>query len=201
MSLCRTISGLPIPSSEVRVNTALRPYLVSAAASIGILSLLVFLFALWANRDTSIYAAGYTESGFSKIREGMAFAEVQRLVGAPLSVAANAAPEVWFYEQPGAAEKSSETTACAPSGSEGEVEFDSQATVARFSGKCAERLSLGLTKEDVVHLLGEPSRNRPALAKTLWYTALGNAGTSRVRVIELDDADRVSRIIAYTTHD
>lgn len=183
------------------MNRALRPYLVSATVSIGVFSLALCLFALWANRDTSIYAPGYSESAFSRIREGMPFTEVQRLVGDPLSVHADAAPEIWFYGQGESAKTPKQLTTCVPSDLEGVVEFGSRATVVQFSGRCSEKLSPGLSKEAVSRLLGEPLWKKPARAKTLWYSALGNAGVSRVRIIVLDEADRVSTVIRYTTHD
>ena len=164
------------------------------------MALLLLMAGLWLNRDTSTYADGFSESGFSEIEEGMPYEQVHALVGAPLSMDPQPVLETWYYseDQP---EQEDGTWVFNLFGPLGEVRFDEQGRVVSFSGEGTEQLRAGLSKAEVRKLLGSPSNTRPARSKLLHYSSPGNAGVYRARIVELDEADRVSRVIHYTTHD
>lgn len=183
------------------MRTGLRHVLVAGSMTVVVLGLLLVVAWLWLNQDTSTYADGFSESGFSQIEEGMPYEEVHALVGAPLSQDAEPTLETWYYstDQPGQQEDG--TWVFDLFGPLGKVRFDDQGRVVSYSGEGTEPLRAGLSKEEVRRLLGSPSSVRPARSKLLHYSSPGNAGVYRARMVELDEDGRVSRIIRYTTHD
>jgi len=183
------------------MRTGIRRLLLAVLATLAALALLVAVSRLWLNRDTSTYAAGFTEAGFSQVREGMSLSEVQSLLGEPLSLDRDPARETWFYSEDQPAQEKKGVWVFRLFGSLGRVEFDHQGHVVSFSGDGTEQLRSGLSREQVLRLLGPPSSKQPARSKILHYSSPGNAGIYRARALELDGNDRVSRIIRYTIHD
>ena len=183
------------------MRTGPRRVVVAGAMTIVVLGLLLVVAWLWLNRDTSTYADGFSESSFSQVEEGMPYEEVHALVGSPLSVDAEPVLETWYYftDQPGQQEDG--TWIFDLFGPLGKVRFDDQGRVVSYSGEGTDQLRVGLSKEEVRRLLGSPSNARPARSKLLHYSSPGNAGVYRARMVELDEDDRVSRVIRYTTHD
>lgn len=183
------------------MRTALRRVLMAGSMTMVVLGLLLVVAWLWLNQDTSTYADGFSESDFSKIERGMSYEEVHALVGAPLSEDAEPILETWYYfkDQPGQQEDG--TWVFDLSGPLGKVRFNDRGRVVSYSGEGTEPLRAGFSKEEVRRLLGSPSSVRPARSKLLHYSSPGNAGIFRARMVELDEDDRVSRIIRYTTHD
>jgi outer membrane protein assembly factor BamE (lipoprotein component of BamABCDE complex) len=178
-----------------------RRLLLAATVTLAALGLLLAGSWLWLNRDTSTYAPGFTDSGFSKIREGMTAEQVRSLLGEPLSMNLDPARETWFYLEDQPNQQQKEAGVFKLFGSLGRVEFDPQGRVAGISGDGLKGLRVGLSREEVLRLLGPPSNKQPARAKTLHYSSPGNAGIYRARALELDEKDRVTRIIHYTIHD
>lgn len=183
------------------MRTGLRRVLVSGAVTVGVLALLLQMAGLWLNRDTSTYADGFSESGFSEIEEGMPYEQVHALVGSPLSLDSQPVLETWYYSEDQPGQQEDGTWVFDLFGPLGKVRFDEQGRVVSFSGEGTEQLRAGLSKEEVRRLLGPPSNTRPARSKLLHYSSPGNAGVYRARMVELDEDDRVSRVIRYTTHD
>jgi outer membrane protein assembly factor BamE (lipoprotein component of BamABCDE complex) len=64
----------------------------------GLLVLALLVIAGWflLYRDTSIYAPGFTQRAFDKVRPGMTQSEVRQLLGEPLGVRDRA----WYYSDP-----------------------------------------------------------------------------------------------------
>lgn len=183
------------------MNPLPRRILLTSVVTVAGLGVLWSVAWLWLNRDTTTYAEGFTESGFSEIELGMSYEQVRSLIGEPLSRQVEPVLETWYYSsgQPGRQENGARIFNLF--GPLGEVRFDEAGRVVRFSGEGTERLRGGLSKEEVRQLLGSPSSTQPARSKLLHYSSPGNAGIYRARMVELDENGRVSRIIRYTTHD
>lgn len=183
------------------MGTVLRRVVLTVAVALVSFGVLWAVSWLWFNRDTSTYAEDFTEGGFSQIEEGMPFEEVHALLGDPLIMKIDPAPETWYYSQKQPGRQDGGVWVFRLSGSLDRVEFDEQGRVIDFSGQGTEQLSAGLSKEQVLELLGSPSSMQPARTKLLYYSSPGDAGVYKARGLELDENDRVSRIIRYTLHD
>ncbi|MCP3998249.1 MAG: hypothetical protein GY722_24780 [bacterium] len=116
------------------------------------------LFAL--SGEDTVYAPGYSTSGFRAVRPGATEAEVIDLIGLPLS-------EVWIYET--------------ASGDSERVIFESSRVVAFIpdEAEISDALTVGLSYREVVELVGATSKN--------WiYSKARNNGSYRVRLLKLE---------------
>ena len=59
----------------------------------------------------------------------------------------------------------------------------------------------GMTADQVLEILGEPSRRDGPVAMTLHYSSPGGDGEFRARIVAIDPQDRVCDIIAYQFFD
>jgi outer membrane protein assembly factor BamE (lipoprotein component of BamABCDE complex) len=155
----------------------------------------------WYNRDTTKYAAGFTEEKFQKLKPGMGLAEVYSLLGRPLVVRQEASPAQWcfgestFVRKDGAyvLEDFLSPPRC--------VVFDEIGVVLKTTGIGMAGIQPGMSAEQVLALLGEPDRRSPAVALTLHYTTPGGEGIFRGRIVAVNAKNRVSKVTSYEFHD
>lgn len=146
-------------------------------------------------RDASLYAPGFSESAFSQVRIGMSAQDVYSLLGEPLSISYESFPETWLYDR--------ELHKASPDAFEpyDRVEFDANGVVATCFVEHHKRCRAGMSRQEVVAALGEPSKLVRASAKALYYSSPGSYGVHRARILEMNKSDRVVNVVRYTTHD
>lgn len=155
----------------------------------------------WYNRDTTNYAAGFTQESFQKLKPGMGLNEVYSLLGRPLAERQEASPAQWCFGESTMIRKGSayvlENFLSAPRC----VAFDETGVVLKATGSEMADIRPGMTAEQILVLLGEPDRRSPAAAITLHYTTPGGEGLFRGRIVAVDAKNRVSDVISYEFHD
>jgi outer membrane protein assembly factor BamE (lipoprotein component of BamABCDE complex) len=157
----------------------------------------------WTGRDTTIYAAGFTEEAFGRLRLGMEVEEVYSLLGEPLAMRQEDSRPKWCYGEVGSADGAGRKPLvfrgflaeprC--------VVFDNDSTVARVTGDGMTVIKQGMTETDVLTHLGEPQRRNAAVSVTLHYTEPGGEGLFRGRIVAIDDSKRVADIFSYQFYD
>jgi outer membrane protein assembly factor BamE (lipoprotein component of BamABCDE complex) len=155
----------------------------------------------WSSRDTTVYAPGFNEEAFQRLKPGMELAEVYSLLGEPLAVRQEDSPERWCYGEAPMVRKGStfvvqsffRTPRC--------VSFSEAGVVLTVSGEGMAAIQEGMTAEEVLQLLGEPDRRGPAASRTLHYTSPGGEGLFRARIVAVDTSNRVSKVISYQFYD
>lgn len=129
------------------------------------------LFELLYERDTAVYALGYTDRAFRQIKQSMTSQEVLSLLGVPLE-------EQWYYRQEQGTFR---------------IWFDKEYVgddpfYFYTTEKTRSSVQKGMTKTEVLNLLGNPT-------KKYWiYSKSSDSGSYRVRVIILRD-DKVAKKI------
>jgi outer membrane protein assembly factor BamE (lipoprotein component of BamABCDE complex) len=163
----------------------------------GLLIAAIILIWYWLYRDTTIYAAGFTEQKFSQLKEGMTDEEVFTLLGPPLSTESRVIEEVLIYNgasaENGRAAKVKPVTAKIVLGSDGrvsEIAYDSTGGARP-----------GMSKGEILEVLGAPTRIERSSATSLSYSRPGGEVIFRGRVIEIGPDGRVHRLIRYEFHD
>lgn len=155
----------------------------------------------WSARDTTLYAAGFSEEAFGRVTVGASVATVYSLVGEPLLVRPEWSPTRWCYEgSPASRGPGGEHVVANIFTPPACVLFDERNLVSGVTGNPGV-VAPGLTTEAVRALLGEPSEVYPAVAKTLHYTAPGGDGLFRARVVALSEDDHVAEIVTYQFYD
>lgn len=167
--------------------------------SLFVLALMLCLLAAFSwfllYRDTSLYAPGFSESSFSKVRIGMSVREVYSLLGEPVSISYENFPETWLYDRE-LHKVNSDTFKPYD-----RIEFDAKGVVATCFVEHHKRCRAGMSRQEVVAALGKPSKLAKASAKALYYSSPGSYGVHRARILEINDKGRVVNVVRYTTHD
>ena len=96
-----------------------------------------FVLAQLAAKEDTVYAPGFADTAFRRVRRGMSEAEVIRAVTLPLG-------EVWFYDD-------GSVTGAAVGFTGDRVDYADQETHPLLA-----RVAVGTTKDEVRKLLGEP---------------------------------------------
>jgi outer membrane protein assembly factor BamE (lipoprotein component of BamABCDE complex) len=158
---------------------------------LGIALLLVASTLLWTVRDTTIYAKGFSDEAFRKVRVGSHLSEVVALLGPPLAEREENTPLSWCYQGEEAPRGNSEVC----------ISFEPTLTVSRVTGEGRSGVVVGQHAKDVQRLLGEPTVKHGASVRTLFYSKPGQGGVFFARYITLDRDDRVARVVTYSFHD
>ena len=84
-------------------------YIVWSIAIVALIIIVVTLIFIYGNLDT-LYASGYSHSGFNAIKVGMKKDEVENLIGIPLHISTvnnenlateSSSKEIWIYSKQG----------------------------------------------------------------------------------------------------
>lgn len=156
---------------------------------------------LWQNRDTTVYSDRFSEELFRQLKPGMELQEVYALLGQPLGFRPENSPERWCYgsvEAPRRGQRFTFEQSLAPPRC---VLFDEAGAVIRTTGAKTVNVRKGMAAKEVLQLLGQPDRRKPASIMTLHYTAPGGEGLFRGRIVAIDVRNRVSDVISYEFYD
>jgi len=159
----------------------------------------LFLFYLL-SRDTTSYAPGFSEQRFSRITVGMKIEEVDSILGQPLSSEAVEPGEVWIFGEPERAEGGRGTGLEYQLFGVPVVHFDLNEKVVKSFG--TDLIRPGMSKEEVVSLLGDPAKvhlSRDTLR--LYYSWPNTYGRYEARIIGVDGAGLVTAVYRYTTYE
>lgn len=159
----------------------------ACVAGLAIISVISFY------QNNTIYPEGYSEEEFHTLRPGVTEEEVYRRLGPPLARVEEFNPETWYYNVKSGKGNFNLTGSA-------KVEFNLRSQVARIFGE-AGSLTEGMSKTEVLQVLGDPQMTRPASDVILYYSQSGGAGFHEVRIIELDAGGRVVRLVAQRDHD
>lgn len=156
---------------------------------------------LWQSRDTTLYSDRFNEELFRQLKPGMELQEVYALLGQPLGFRPENSPERWCYGnaeilregQRFIVEDFLSPPQC--------VLFDETGTVLGTTGAKMARISKGMSAKEVLRVLGQPDRRKPASVMTLHYTTPGGEGLFRGRIVAIDARNRISDVISYEFYD
>ncbi|HYH45335.1 MAG TPA: hypothetical protein VEG34_06570 [Thermoanaerobaculia bacterium] len=155
----------------------------------------------WQRRDTTVYAKQFSEERFRQVKPGMEIQEVYALLGQPLSFRPENSSERWCYGEAEAHRKGNvyvvENFLSVPHC----ILFDENGMVDGVTGDKLSRLTKGMTQQEVLGLLGQPSSRQPAISMTLHYTLPGGDGLFRWRTVAVDSHKRVNKIIIDEFYD
>ena len=152
----------------------------------------------WITKDRTIYASGFREEVFDKIRPGMSRARVEELLGKPILEQDDPFPETWFYRESVSPGESRVFRIFQPSES---VSFDPSGRVIKISGIPAERLRGASNRASVLRALGSPHRQVKARVKCAYYSRSSPSGLYKARIIAYTVDDVVAEIFTYETYD
>jgi outer membrane protein assembly factor BamE (lipoprotein component of BamABCDE complex) len=182
---------------KVTLKWALRILTVSAVAAVALTAAALW----WSNRDTTIYASGFTEAAFRQLKPGIGLEDVYSLVGQPLATRQENSPERWCYGEPTMVRDGSTYVFQDFFGTPRCVFLSEAGVVLRATGDRMEEIHEGMTTDEVLERLGKPDRRSPAAAKTLHYTEPGGDGLFRARIVAVDARNRVSNVVSYQFYD
>jgi outer membrane protein assembly factor BamE (lipoprotein component of BamABCDE complex) len=156
------------------------------------------LFGAWyyLYRDTSIYASRFSEERFVRVRVGMPASEVIDLLGPPLSIDQSISRESWTYVT-----SSGEKRGSIAEGELSQIAFSETGHVIFVSGRAAGLVKIGWSRLDVKNLLGSPRWHSGPRSKVMHYSRPANYGVFNARIIELDEDEIVTGLVAYRTSD
>ena len=168
------------------------------------LSVSVMLFYAWYNRDTTLYAKGYSDSAFGAITIGMSEARVYEILNQPLYAQEHNHPETWYYTDGVRKVTWRELfTGADRSLKEGieYITFSKQGLVDRVQGGSLSEIQPGMTRAQTIDLLGKPLKETPRTAKVLHYSSPSDTGVYHAKVVSIDDDGLVSGVTTYEIHD
>lgn len=172
-------------------------------ALLGVLFLLVLAVGIgiwWSGRDTTIYAAGFDEEAFRHLKPGMSVEEVHELLGEPLATRQENGKASWCYGEEPMSRRGSTYVVNHYFRPSRCVFFD-QARVFDTTGDEMDSVVSGMTREEVLTVMGEPSYRAVATNQTLHYSKPGGEGRFRARIVGLDQEHRVSEVVSYRFFD
>lgn len=73
--------------------------------------------------------------------------------------------------------------------------------VVGTTGDDMDAVAPGMTDEEVLAAMGEPTYRAAATAQTLHYSKPGGEGLFRARIVRLDQDHRVSEVVSYRFFD
>jgi outer membrane protein assembly factor BamE (lipoprotein component of BamABCDE complex) len=171
---------------------------------LGVLLTIVFALGVsfwWSGRDTTIYAKGFDEDAFRQVKPGMEIDQVHRLIGEPLAARQENGKAKWCYGKESMEQLGSTTVVnhlfCASRC----VLLDETGKVVDTTGDDMEGVRSGMTSEEVLAALGEPSYRAAPTDQTLHYSKPGGEGLFRARIVGLGQDHRVSEVISYEFFD
>lgn len=122
-------------------------------------------------------------------------AQVENLLGPPLSQRVESRAATWWYGEEG---KSDETLLVQ---SPTAVSFNSSGEVETIWGTISEVLEQGMSQEQVADLIGKPDRISPASETVAHYSSPAPFGRYRARIVSYDARGVVVKISAYDIYD
>lgn len=148
--------------------------------------------------DDTIYASGYSDEGFSRIKVGMAAAEVRSLVGEPLGVTPSDPIEVWYY--PSDRKEMGDLIRCSPRTLGPIVYFAVDGDAIAATG--TESVAAGMSRGQVERALGSPD-DRLVSRDTvrLHFSEPSAQGRFNARIVGLNEEGKVTNIYRYTLYE
>jgi outer membrane protein assembly factor BamE (lipoprotein component of BamABCDE complex) len=150
----------------------------------------------------TIYASGYSQAQFDKIRAGMSESEVNLLLGQPFLSSTQHWSEVWMYS-PVQTNKPARNSFDL-FGSFSRLKFDESGRVLSMSGNYLSGNFVGKTKMEVTNLIGAPSEQEVKSFQVLLFYSKPDhrgSGTYKQRVVALDATGKVSSTRKETFYD
>jgi len=158
--------------------------------------------------EQTTFSNGYSGRKFKQIKQGMTVEEVVSLMGTPLTQTTQQWLEVWSYWPPESQSNGSRTKdgsfTYSLFGKATNLRFTESGSVAAASGDYLEGDFVGLTKQQVLGRIGEPSRRELRQFEVIYhYTAPGksSSGTYKRREVHFDATNRVSSVVAAMHYD
>lgn len=183
------------------MRTALR-WLLGGLVAFVVLALLTLGFGIWWNsRDTTLYASGFSEDAFQRLEPGMSIDRVYALLGQPLSTRQEDIPEEWCYGESPLSVRGSAFVVQEVFRESRCVQFNEAGQVIAVTGDGMDAIQHKMTAQEVLGLLGEPTRRGSTVVQTLHYTQSGGEGLFRGRIVALNGSGRVSDVISYQFYD
>jgi len=173
-------------------------------ALLGVLLILVLAVGVgiwWSGRDTTVYADGFDEEAFRQLEPGMEIGEVHGLLGEPLATRQEDGRAKWCYGEEPMSRRGSTYVVNHVFRPSRCVLFDGAGKVVDTTGDDMGSVRPGMTGEEVLAALGEPSYQAAATDQTLHYSKPGGEGLFRARIVGLDENRRVSEVVSYQFFD
>jgi outer membrane protein assembly factor BamE (lipoprotein component of BamABCDE complex) len=180
----------------------LRRWSIRIVLSLGGLVLIVAALSFWWSfRDTTVYASGFTEEAFKRLKPGMKIEGVYALLGPPLDSRPEDSRERWCYDEQPLTRRDGAYALRDALSSPNCVVFDEAKRVLAVTGDELGSIRKGMAAEEVLELVGEPHRRVPAASLTLHYSRPGGDGLFRGRIVAVSRDRRVSDVISYQFYD
>lgn len=173
-----------------------RKLVAYASLTVCLVAFIVYAW-YWLYRDTTVYASGFSEEKFSRIEVGMPREAVDSLLGPPLHIDSQVVEEKWLYY----ASSVSHHGDAAGASMRTEIVLDRNARVSRIDLDLTKKARVDMTVEQLLDVLGAPSRIEPIQRTVLSYSSPGGEVIFRGRAVELSADGHVRRIIKYQFHD
>lgn len=155
-------------------------------------------FGIWYSRDRSAYAPGYSEEKFSSVKIGMGESEARELLGLPLVESEDAFPETWYFDEV-------KPTKLFPTFRLADrrkaVVFDAGGHVVEVRGIESTEARQAKSKDEIRHVLGEPSAVIHERARCAHYSSPPAFGRFSARILAISREGRVAQVFAYDTYD
>ncbi len=149
---------------------------------------------------------GYSEQKFRQLKQGMSPEEVRALMGAPWATTTQSWSEVWSYfpreSQSSAIQGRDGSVSYNLFGKASNLRFAESGIVAAHSGDYLEGDFKGLTKQQVVARIGEPTRRELKQFEIIYhYTKPGKSGTYKKREVHFDSSSKVISTVTAVYYD
>ncbi len=169
-------------------KTLLSILLLLAAFLLGFyLCLIVFYTA-----DVTMYSPGYSDKAFSMIKIGMSSEQVHSILGDPIAIYNYNPINIWDYSDKIEVREQSYGGIEYHRERANIIEFDQEGRVSHVSGGITTRIKIGMSKNDVLGILGEPRIKITSFrTKFECYTKPSSIGLLKERAIQYNQKGKV----------